>query len=414
MKEQIESIVSRSEHVQGRGEEATKQALILPLLAALGYDVWNPNIVRPEYAADFATKKRGQREKVDYAVFRNLEPVIFIEAKAVDEGLAGHQGQLARYFNATQSVRLAILTNGLDYWFFTDTKETNVMDERPFRKINLCDLSNPTLEALDSVSADRFDPNGVRDTATKTIYTSHLTEFMRQFLDLRGREPSEEFVRWVLSTSSIYDGRVTSNVVDRFSPLVKEALSTVHREIVRRSVAAMDLSVDTPNTSNDTEEATEDENSTADDKESTVTTTTDKTRKAKVVTTPEELAAFEIISEIYHENPALSEKFGNLTWVDTTGYFAIVPEKGPSWLIRLSLGGRKSWLGFPVDEGEYTNVTGLLGRMLPSGFNVQFGFTHAKTRLILPKGLENPKDWTGEAGEFIRSTIAKMLATAID
>lgn len=408
MKEQIESIVSRSEYVRGRGEEATKQALILPLLSALGYDVWNPNIVRPEYAADFATKKRGQQEKVDYAVFRNDEPVIFIEAKAIDEALAGHQGQLARYFNATQSVTLAILTNGLEYWFFTDTKETNVMDDRPFLKMNLCDLSSPTLDALNWISAERFDSKEVRDTATKTIYTNHLTEFMRQFLDLRGREPSEEFVRWVLSTSNIYDGRVTGGVVERFSPLVKDALSTVHREIVRRSVAAMDSSVDTPNEEN---EQTQENTEGGDKEEKPATATTGKTRKAKVETTPEELAAFEIINEIYCANSVLVEKFGNLSWVDTTGYFAVVPEKGPSWLIRLSLGGRKSWVGFPLDEGEYTSATGLLGRMVPSGLNVQFGFTHAKTRLILPKEMEDPKNWVGEVGEFICSTIEKMLVT---
>jgi predicted type IV restriction endonuclease len=33
-------------------EEATKNAFIMPLLSALGYDVFNPTEVCPEYTAD--------------------------------------------------------------------------------------------------------------------------------------------------------------------------------------------------------------------------------------------------------------------------------------------------------------------------------------------------------------------------
>ncbi len=45
-------------------EEATKHALVLPFIQALGYDVFNPMEVVPEYTADFGLK---QGEKVDYA-----------------------------------------------------------------------------------------------------------------------------------------------------------------------------------------------------------------------------------------------------------------------------------------------------------------------------------------------------------
>ncbi len=106
-------ILNRLPAVKGRGEEATKQALILPMLDALGYDIWNPAEVCPEYNADFAIKKLGQKEKVDLAVLLEDVPRIYIEVKAVDVSLDGHEGQLARYFNATPSVSLAILTKGL-------------------------------------------------------------------------------------------------------------------------------------------------------------------------------------------------------------------------------------------------------------------------------------------------------------
>ena len=93
-------ILNRVPAVRGKGEQATKQSLVLPMLDALGYDIWNPAEVCPEYDADFAIKKAGQKEKVDVAIFLLLLARIYIEIKSIDEILDGHEGQLARYFNA--------------------------------------------------------------------------------------------------------------------------------------------------------------------------------------------------------------------------------------------------------------------------------------------------------------------------
>ena len=69
-KENIEKFVSqinsRKEHIQN--EEMTKQSLIIPFIQLLGYDVFNPIEVKPEYSADFGNKKG---EKVDYAIFKD-------------------------------------------------------------------------------------------------------------------------------------------------------------------------------------------------------------------------------------------------------------------------------------------------------------------------------------------------------
>lgn len=118
-------------------EEMTKQTLIIPFLQVLGYDVFNPLEVRPEYIADFG-KKKG--EKVDYAIFKDTSPIIFIEAKAVNEELNNHCAQLERYFNSSPNVRLAILTNGIEYRFFTDLDKSNIMDDNPFFKFNITAL----------------------------------------------------------------------------------------------------------------------------------------------------------------------------------------------------------------------------------------------------------------------------------
>lgn len=43
----VDQIKLRLPHISG--EEATKQSLVIPLFQMLGYDVWNPLEVQPEF-----------------------------------------------------------------------------------------------------------------------------------------------------------------------------------------------------------------------------------------------------------------------------------------------------------------------------------------------------------------------------
>jgi len=61
-------------------EEATKNALVVPFIKTLGYNVFDPREVRPEYICDIGIKKG---EKIDYALFgeNKEEPLVLIECK---------------------------------------------------------------------------------------------------------------------------------------------------------------------------------------------------------------------------------------------------------------------------------------------------------------------------------------------
>lgn len=108
-------------------EEAAKTALVMPFIQALGYDVFNPSEVVPEYVADVGTKKG---EKVDYAIRRGDDIVMLIEAKPVKASLSiENASQLYRYFSVTKA-RIAVLTNGVVYRFFSDLDEPNKLDPR--------------------------------------------------------------------------------------------------------------------------------------------------------------------------------------------------------------------------------------------------------------------------------------------
>ena len=108
-------------------EEATKNSMIMPLIQLLGYNVFDPLEVTPEFVADIGTKKG---EKVDYAILLNGKPIILFECKKAGEDLnIKHAGQLFRYFHVTSS-KFGVLTNGLRYQFFTDLEQPNKMDEK--------------------------------------------------------------------------------------------------------------------------------------------------------------------------------------------------------------------------------------------------------------------------------------------
>jgi hypothetical protein len=70
-KDQIKQLSDRIEKLKDnlQTEEATKNALIMPFLQALGYDVFNPLEVVPEYTCDIGTKKG---EKIDNDVEKEI------------------------------------------------------------------------------------------------------------------------------------------------------------------------------------------------------------------------------------------------------------------------------------------------------------------------------------------------------
>lgn len=360
-------ILNRLPAVNGKGEQATKQSLVLPMLDALGYDIWNPAEICPEFDADFAVKKAGQKEKVDIAILFAGVPRIYIETKPVEGGLDGHEGQLARYFNATKSVTLGILTNGVEWRFFTDTGDPNVMDAQPFHIAKL-DSADQGLDVIARFAKPVFSAEAIRDYATELRYTAQMAAFLRQELDLKDKEPGDNFVRWILKADHMYGGIVNANVVERFRPIVKDALTRVVREIVRRSISAMEMeaaqrgSVSTPPVS-----LSETNPSPAAPPEPAA----EGVCRSAIETTERELRIFGFAKEQFEQSTLVSamiydsairkEVPVNLSYKDTTGYFSIFFNKPSWWVMRLSIEGRKNWIGFNVDEAVGTPL-------VPAGF----------------------------------------------
>lgn len=216
-------------------EEATKNALVMPFLSSvLGYDVFDPSEVVPEYTADIGTKKG---EKVDYALFKDSKVQILVECKKYSEALSvNHASQLFRYFAVTQA-RIAILTNGHQYLFFTDLDAANKMDEKPFLQLDLEDIDEHALPEIAKMTKQSFDLDSIISSAGELKYVQQI----KRILNAQFKDPEDEFVRFF--ATRIYDGVITQKVREQFSIVVAKALTQhLSDKINERLKTAMDNS----------------------------------------------------------------------------------------------------------------------------------------------------------------------------
>jgi predicted type IV restriction endonuclease len=213
-------------------EEATKNAMIMPLIQILGYNVFDPLEVTPELVADVGTKKG---EKVDYAILKDGKPIILFECKKAGGDLnINHAGQLFRYFHVT-AARFGVLTNGLVYRFFTDLEQPNKMDEKPFFEFNILDFKDRDVEELKKFAKSAFDLETILTTANELKYTRAIQTRLNEWMV----SPSEDFVRLV-SSELLGTKRFTPAIRDQFTLITRRAFEQlVGEKINERLKGAM-------------------------------------------------------------------------------------------------------------------------------------------------------------------------------
>ena len=216
--EKLNALSTKLQSIQAtiQTEEATKNALVMPFIqSVLGYDVFDPHEVVPEFTCDVGTKKG---EKIDYAILKNDEVQILIECKKLGETLnVNHASQLFRYFHVT-TARISILTNGRHYKFFTDLDAVNKMDEKPFLELDLLDLDEHVIPELAKLTKTAFDLESIINSAEELKYISQIKKQLANEFTL----PSEALVK--LICARVYDGIVTQKVRDQFTALTRKAM----------------------------------------------------------------------------------------------------------------------------------------------------------------------------------------------
>ncbi|NBA88425.1 restriction endonuclease [Emticicia sp. CRIBPO] len=271
-------------------EEATKNAFIMPFINALGYDIFNPSEVVPEFVADVGIK---QGEKIDYAIMKDGAPIILIECKWHGQPLNVHNAsQLFRYFHTTKA-KFSILSNGLEYRFYTDLVEPNKMDEKPFFVFNINEIKDNQVDELKKFHKAYFDFENIVNTASELKFTNELKTLISNEM----ANPNPEFVKYF--AKQVYPGMVTQKVLDLFTNLTKKSFAQIINDLITERLKSA-LSKETEVQASDASESISEE--------------------SKIVTTQEEMDSYYIIRAILSS----VVKPARVHFRDAQTYFAVL------------------------------------------------------------------------------------------
>ena len=341
MEEFKKKVLAHVEHIKTVGnhcttEETTKQALILPLLNILDFSPFDPQKVKAEHGADFKGAKANER--VDYALFSDGLPVMFIEAKPYNNKLTNHDGQLSRYFNSTPSVTIAAITNGIQWRFFTDLKLPNVMDTEPFYVVNFEKLKDTDVEQLANFRYDMFNPDKLKSFAEERSYLDLLTTAIGTCL----REVDQDFVRFITTRANLTP-KLTTKFLESITPLVKQSLKDAISGMV---ISGLSAPVTAP--------AQVPENSRQVASEETPPSAMADPTNPKIVTTVAEQKILSIIKDLV--SGIVSED--DIVAKDTESYYSVLfQNKTNRWIVRYIGDKKRPQVYFPIELSDQHKAT---------------------------------------------------------
>jgi hypothetical protein len=324
-------VPSQLEHCQT--EEATKTALIMPFINALGYDVFDPSEVVPEFVADIGTKKG---EKADYAIMIDCKPLILFECKWSGADLSkDHASQLHRYFTAVPGVRFGVLTNGVLYHFYSDLDAPNRMDDKPFFEFNMLDIQDRTVAELKKFTKSAFDLDEILTTASELKYTGAI----RKIIAMDFESPSEEFVRYF--TSHVYSGIKTQNVIEQFTKLTQKALRRFQNERINERLQSAIQDLDQRLPSDQELKETADEIEDGEEVE-------EREKSREIITTADEIEGFFVVKSILRDTIDIKR----VHMRDTKSYCGILlDDNNRKPICRLHFNRSQWYLGI-IDESK--------------------------------------------------------------
>lgn len=147
------------------GEQNTKAAVIEPVLAALGWSLFDLDEVQREY------RRRPSDNPVDYALLLLRKPRLFVEAKGIGENLDDPRwaNQTISYATAA-GVEWVALTSGAE-WRIYNAHAPVPIEEKLFRAVRLRDDVDVAFEVLSLLSKE-----GMRDNRIEELWRSYFVD----------------------------------------------------------------------------------------------------------------------------------------------------------------------------------------------------------------------------------------------
>jgi predicted type IV restriction endonuclease len=195
-------------------EQDTKRILITPAIEALGWDILDIDEVRNEYRHNAADNP------VDYALFLNRSPVLFVEAKPLGHDLDDRKWivQTINYANVA-GVDWCVLTNGAEWRFYKVHAQVEA-DRKLFTTV-------------------RIDDSGALDEAARVL--SLLTRD-----NMRARAIDELWQAWHVDRE-VQSALEQTLQDDAFASLVRKRVPQLALADIRKSLRRASIAVSYPN-----------------------------------------------------------------------------------------------------------------------------------------------------------------------
>jgi len=175
-------------------EAATQQGIVLPVLQLLGWNIFDTNEVRPQYSVGAG--------KVDYSLRISNDDKVFIEVKRIGEELENHQGQLLKYA-FEQGVKLAILTNGVTWWFYLPLHEA-IWEQRKAYSIDILQQGSADIASkfVDFLSKDNVSTGTAVENAEAVYKGQQKVKELRETLPKAWNKIVEKPDDWLIDRIS--------------------------------------------------------------------------------------------------------------------------------------------------------------------------------------------------------------------
>ncbi|MDA9885663.1 type I restriction enzyme HsdR N-terminal domain-containing protein [bacterium] len=217
-------------------ETNTRNFLIEPFFEILNYSKMDDYL--HEYIADMGTS-RGRR--VDMAIsFGKSEPVIFVECKKSDAYLnEKFFRQLNEYCLYTESVKIGILTNGINYDFYSRSSHSNtILNETPFFSFNLKEYTDSDLEKLALFYRNTFEIKSVMEYSEEVMFLSKFDDAFFETL----ANPEWDFLKIIYTNMG--GKRLTNTVSNQLFELINSnSIQSVLSRIIAKERKDSDLGI---------------------------------------------------------------------------------------------------------------------------------------------------------------------------
>lgn len=283
-------------------EAQTRKFLIEPFFHFLNYE---SNNLIPEYNADFGDRIS---QKIDYAVLLNKKETILVEAKKYGSKLTDKEaGQLNGYFGNTKNSKIAILTNGTEYRFYSDIVEPNLIDSKPFFVFNITNYCESDVEKLIKFDKRYIKVLEIVKSAQEVVFSeSFETAFFKEL-----NAPSKDFLK-IIHRNMTFSTKLNEETLGK---MINQINSSFLKSIYDKKVIA---------------EA--------------------NSNSQGVITTEFEIQAYHVIRTLLLQNKKISKD--RIGYKDFKGFFNISVDDSPKKVICRLIFNDKS-MKIVIDNNEY-------------------------------------------------------------